>query len=405
MFALSIAVGLAVLSAEPMNDTVITREGAAEHRAALDAAELQPFDAGLFAALTDWSNGDALSAESLAGQVVAIVFWNNDDAASVRAVVPTLKRLEMSYGRDGLVTLAVHTGDGWDGAVERIGRGLIDTLAARDADGAFAAALGADDVPDVFVIDRAGQLRFADIDQRQLPTAVRGLVRESAEEALAAGERRADADAQAKVEAAKEAAKEAAREARRSSDLEKLPPKPTEADYAVAAWPEPNKPKNPTDLYAKDVQGQSLTVPFGKNEKWLTEELPTDGRVIVLDFWATWCGPCIAASPKLDALQKKHMEDLRVIGVAGQSRGSNYPEDEQAIRSFMPKHKVSYSHVIDPQQSVYRSLQIRGIPHVVVMSTDGVVRWQGNPHEPAFATAVEKTLASDPWVKKRHDSE
>jgi len=405
MFGLTIAVGLAVLAAEPMNDTLVAREGTAEHRATLDAAELQPFDAGLFTSLSEWSNGDALTAESLAGQVVAIVFWNNDDAASVRAVVPTLKRLEMSYGRDGLVTLAVHTGQGWDGAAERVESGLISTLAARDGDGAFASALGADDVPDVFVIDRAGQLRFADIDQRQLPTAVRGLVRETAEEALQAGERRAEADSEAQAEAAKQAARDAAREARRSSDLEKLPPKPAEADYAAASWPEPNKPKNPTDLYARDVQGKPLAVPFGKTEKWLTEELPTDGRVIVLDFWATWCGPCIAASPKLDALQKKHMEDLRVIGVAGQSRGSNYPEDEKAIRAFMPRHKVSYSHVIDPQQSVYRSLQIRAIPHVVVLSTDGVVRWQGNPHSAEFSAAVERTLASDPWVKRRHDSE
>lgn len=405
MIALTLAAGLAALAAEPMDDGHIAREGSAEHRLVLDAAELQPFDAGLFASLSDWSNGEALSADALTDRVVAIVFWNNDDPASLRAVVPTLKRLEMSYGRDGLTTLAVHTGDAWDGALERIESGVVSTLTARDADGAFAAALGADDVPDVFVIDRAGQLRFADIDQRQLPTAVRGLVRESADEALKAGDRRSAASAEADAKAAKEAARQAEREARRSSDLEKLPPKPNETAYAAAVWPEQNKPKDPTKLYAKDVQGKPLPVPFGKNEKWLSEEVPTDGRVIVLDFWATWCGPCIAASPKLDALQKKHMEDLRVIGVAGQSRGSNYPEDEKSIRAFMPKHKVAYSHVIDPKQSVYRSLQIRAIPHVIVMSSDGVVRWQGNPHAPEFTIAVEKTLASDPWVKSRHDAE
>jgi thiol-disulfide isomerase/thioredoxin len=390
---LTLAVGLA---AAPMDDGHIQREGEGEHRAALDAAELTPFDMGLLVSLSDWRNGGPI--ESLDGGVMAIVFWSNDEAASVRTVVPTLKRLEMSYGSDGLTTLAVHTGDAWDGALERIESGLISTPTARDADGAFAAALGADDVPDVFLIDRAGQLRFADIDQRQLPTAVRGLLRETREEAAGAGARRAEAASAEQARAEKEAAARAERDARRAEDVKDLPPRPEESAYAAAAWPEPNKPKDPKNLYAKDMQGKPLAVPFGKTEKWLTEEVPLEGRVIVLDFWATWCGPCIAASPRLDALQKKYPEDLRVVGVSGQN------DNEAKVRSFVDHHKVSYSHVFDAGQAVYRSLQINAIPHVVVLSSDGVVRWQGLPNAD-FNKAVDQVIASDPWVKARHEKE
>ena len=91
------------------------------------------------------------------------------------------------------------------------------------------------------------------------------------------------------------------------------------------------------------------------------------------------------------------MEELAVIGVSGQTR-PNYPEDPDAIEQYMRQHQVAYAHVNDLSQGVYRSLQIRGIPHVVVLSSDGVVRWQGNPHDAAFQKAVEKVIEVDPWV-------
>ncbi|GAB4386115.1 MAG: hypothetical protein Kow0022_14280 [Phycisphaerales bacterium] len=393
---IALAVGLTGVWAEPATDWRFAREGQGEHRAAMDEAELKPFDAALFSKLSDWQNGAPLTEEAIAGKVVAIVFWDNEQPASLRAVVPTLKRLELQYADKGLVTLAVHGPEHWDEAQARIASGLISNLTAHDADGSFARALGADGVPDSFVIDRAGQLRFADLDDRELAGAVRGLIRESRDEALTAGQRRAahaeriQTDERAGAEKERPGAGEGA----------DLPARPTDGAYAAAEWPQFNRPEDPTRLYARDVQGKPLPVPFGEHELWLGEKPELEGRVIVLDFWATWCGPCLAASPKLDALQKKYRDDLRVIGVSGQSR-PNYPEDEAAIRQFIRGHKVSYAHVNDVDQHVYRSLQIRAIPHVVVLSSDGIVRWQGNPHDPAFEKAVEKVIAVDPWVAAR----
>ena len=160
---------------------------------------------------------------------MAVVQRTNDYASAGREVVPTLRGLEMRYGRDGHVTLAVHGTQAWEGASQRSEYGRIGTLVAHDADGSFAKALGADDVPDVFVIDRAGQMRFADIDQRQLPAAVRGLIRETREEALAAGERRAQA--QAKRGAAKGRNTTRAQPGG-SDEAEKLPPRPGAAASA-----------------------------------------------------------------------------------------------------------------------------------------------------------------------------
>jgi len=160
------------------------------------------------------------------------------------------------------------------------------------------------------------------------------------------------------------------------------------AAYASADWPAHNTGDS---LYAKDFQGKSLPVALGK-ETWLSEQVKTEGKVLVLDFWATWCPPCVAASPILDKMQKDHKDDLAILAIGGQR------EDEDTVRSYMQEHKVAYSHLFDEDQSVFAPFESEGIPLVVVISTDGVVRWIGNPHDKNFKKAVAQTLKVDPLV-------
>jgi len=160
------------------------------------------------------------------------------------------------------------------------------------------------------------------------------------------------------------------------------------AEYAKAEWPKHN---SGDALYAKDFQGKQLPVTLG-NETWLSEQVKTEGKVLVLDFWATWCPPCVAASPILDKLQKDHKDDLAILAIGGQR------EDIDTVRSYMGEHKVAYSHLFDENQSVFTPFDSEGIPLVVVISTDGVVRWIGNPHDKNFKKAVAQTLKVDPMV-------
>lgn len=165
-----------------------------------------------------------------------------------------------------------------------------------------------------------------------------------------------------------------------------------EAAYASAKWPA----HNTGSLNAKDVQGEKLSVPLG-GETWLTEEKDLTGKVVVLDFWAVWCPPCRAAEPKFHALQKEFGGKLQIVGVSGQG------EEQSTVEAYIGKKKdLNYSHVYDSEQQVYRSLQVRAIPHVVVLSTDGVVRWQGNPHEKSFKDAVAQVIANDPMIKAKN---
>ncbi|MFK7759733.1 MAG: TlpA disulfide reductase family protein [Phycisphaerales bacterium] len=159
--------------------------------------------------------------------------------------------------------------------------------------------------------------------------------------------------------------------------------------YTNAAWPAHND-----DLYANNLQGKTLPVALG-NETWLSESVQTQGKVVVLDFWATWCPPCRAASPILDELQKENADTLAVLAISGQR------EEIDDVKSYVADNEVAYAHLFDANQSVYKEFESRGIPLVVVMSTDGMIRWMGNPHEEGFLPAVKQTLSVDPAVQSR----
>ncbi len=168
-------------------------------------------------------------------------------------------------------------------------------------------------------------------------------------------------------------------------------PEVDSALYGNAAWPAHNKGES---LYAKDFQGKTLNVTLGK-ETWISEETQLEGKVVILDFWATWCPPCRSAMPILDQMQKDNAEDLAVVAIGGQS------EDESTVREYISSHKESISNLFDANQAVFKQFESKGIPLVVVMSTDGVVRWIGNPHDENFKPAVAQVLEVDPMINAK----
>lgn len=168
-------------------------------------------------------------------------------------------------------------------------------------------------------------------------------------------------------------------------------PKVDSALYGNAAWPAHNTAQR---LGAKSFQGKQLPVAIG-NESWISEKVNLEGKVIVIDFWATWCGPCRKASPMLDKLQVEHKGNLEVLAISG----LNDPESD--VRSYVAEHKVAYSHLYDGKQGISSKMEVRSIPHTVIMSTDGVIRWQGNPLSAEFKKALEQVLAVDPVINAK----
>ena len=91
-----------------------------------------------------------------------------------------------------------------------------------------------------------------------------------------------------------------------------------------------------------------------------------NGKVIILDFWATWCGPCIQSLPELEKLQAKFRNDLQVITITD--------DPEARIKRFLEKRKTTLPVVIDEKRELAQHFPHRTIPHTVIIDKSGTVR-------------------------------
>ncbi|WP_197455657.1 TlpA disulfide reductase family protein [Stieleria neptunia] len=114
-----------------------------------------------------------------------------------------------------------------------------------------------------------------------------------------------------------------------------------------------------------------------------------DGKVYVVEFWATWCGPCIASMPHLSELQTKHRNDgVQIISVSDET----VDEVEALLAKPYPGQKASFAEVTaaytlttDPDGSTQRDYMEaagqNGIPTSFIVGKQGVVEWIGHPGE------------------------
>jgi len=105
------------------------------------------------------------------------------------------------------------------------------------------------------------------------------------------------------------------------------------------------------------------------NDKVVTLSKLT-GNVVVVDFWATWCPPCRASLPHLQALsadKEKYDNGLRVLAV-------NAREGKDKIEPFMLKNKYTFAVPMDADGKAMGEYGVKGIPTTVVIGRDGVVR-------------------------------
>lgn len=114
-------------------------------------------------------------------------------------------------------------------------------------------------------------------------------------------------------------------------------------------------------------------------------------KVVLLNLWATWCGPCRYEIPELESLHTKYAtRGLEVIGVSVDESGV------ESVRDFVKEQKMTYPIAIDPEGKLANIFQTSVLPTSVVIDRAGKIVWKQfgaiEPNDPALVQAIEKAL-------------
>lgn len=117
---------------------------------------------------------------------------------------------------------------------------------------------------------------------------------------------------------------------------------------------------------------------------------PYAGKVIYLDFWASWCGPCAQAFPWLNRMQARYAGDLVVVGV-------NVDTDAAAADAFLARHPAGFAILRDPAGALPERYRIEGMPSTVILDARGRVLHQHVGYHPdqtdAYEAAIRRALS------------
>ena len=139
--------------------------------------------------------------------------------------------------------------------------------------------------------------------------------------------------------------------------------------------------KKAIDFNVKDLSGNDLSL-----EKYR-------GNVVLLDFWAVWCAPCIAEMPNVKQVYDKYKDDnFQIIGIS-------LDQSRDKLVGYLEKEGITWPQVFDGngwQNRVAQMYGINAIPHMYLIDGDGVIRKsdvRGHALEPAVAELVRENNA------------
>lgn len=96
-----------------------------------------------------------------------------------------------------------------------------------------------------------------------------------------------------------------------------------------------------------------------------------EGKVVLLNFWATWCAPCRHETPFLQALyEERNSEGLEILGV---SMDTGDARDD--VQAFVEEYGVTYPILVDPQMRGMDVYRVLGLPATFLVDRDGTLRW------------------------------
>ena len=171
------------------------------------------------------------------------------------------------------------------------------------------------------------------------------------------------------------AAAEAQRQTEANTAYRAQAAKPADQRQPATAQPSPRPSESApaADIPVERISARSFlgrAAPRFAAQKWLSATPNTAGKFVLVDFWATWCGPCRRSIPELNKLHAQFKDRLVVIGLSDES---------EADVKKMKSPAIDYAVAIDPSASMMRAVGVEGIPHALLLDPKGIVRFEGHP--------------------------
>ena len=130
-----------------------------------------------------------------------------------------------------------------------------------------------------------------------------------------------------------------------------------------------------------------FTLPALDGERFSLQEALEEGPV-VLDFWATWCKPCIKSLPALQKIAREF--DERGVGVY--TVNVDGPRNQPKVRPFLKRYRLELPVLLDHSRGVMKQFQLSGMPATILFSTEGEVVYKHFGYKPGDEIRLRQEL-------------
>ena len=131
-------------------------------------------------------------------------------------------------------------------------------------------------------------------------------------------------------------------------------------------------------------------------EKWLTDQPDMKGKYVLIELFNTWCTHCWTSVPNLNRWHAEYKDEMVVIGLCD--------EPEEIVRAAKKEINRDFYFAIDTQKRMRKALDVKGVPHAILLEPGGYVIWEGYPHLPGHEL-TDKTIEAALAVGRRQKAE